>query len=74
MDGLRQYHTKWSKLDRERQIEYDITYMWNLKTENDTNELIYKIETDNELNGYRGEGKAEGWIGSLGLTISQCYI
>ena len=48
--------------------------MWNLKTENDTNELIYKIETDNELNGYRGEGKAEGWIGSLGLTISQCYI
>ena len=42
--------------------------------ENDTNELIYKIETDNELNGYQGEGKAEGWIGSLGLTISQCYI
>ena len=74
MDELRQYHTKWSKLDRERQIEYGITYMWNLKMENDTNELIYKIETDNELNGYQGEGKAEGWIGSLGLTISQCYI
>ena len=28
----------------ERQISYDITYMWNLK--NDTNELIYKTETD----------------------------
>ena len=28
MDGLRDYHTKWSKSDRERQIPYDITYMW----------------------------------------------
>ena len=29
---------------KHRQISYDITYMWNLK--NDTNELIYKTETD----------------------------
>ena len=31
MDGPRDYHTKWSKSDRERQISYDVTYMWNLK-------------------------------------------
>ena len=31
MDGPRDYHTKWSESDRERQISYDITYMWNLK-------------------------------------------
>ena len=31
---------------RERQISYDITYMWNLKY--DTNELIYKTETDSQ--------------------------
>ena len=31
MDGPRDYHTKWSKSDRERRIPYDITYMWNLK-------------------------------------------
>ena len=31
MDGLRDYHTKQSKPDRERQISRDITYMWNLK-------------------------------------------
>ena len=31
MDGLRDYHTKWSKSERERRIPYDITYMWNLK-------------------------------------------
>ena len=30
MDGPRDYHTKWSKSGRERQISYDITYMWNL--------------------------------------------
>ena len=29
-DGPRDYHTKWSKSDRERQISYDITHMWNL--------------------------------------------
>ena len=28
IDGPRDYHTKWSKLKRERQIPYDITYMW----------------------------------------------
>ena len=31
MDGPIDDHTKWSKPDRERQIPYDITYMWNLK-------------------------------------------
>ena len=25
------YYTKWSRPDRERQISYDITFMWNLK-------------------------------------------
>ena len=31
---------------RQRQIPYDITYMWNLNC--DTNELIYKTETDSQ--------------------------
>ena len=29
----------------QRQISYDITYMWNLK-KNDTNEIIYKTHID----------------------------
>ena len=45
VDGHRDDHTKWSKSDRERQILYDITYMWNLKY---TNELIYKTEIDSQ--------------------------
>ena len=46
MDGPRDYHIKWSKPDRERQIPYDITFMWNLKY--DTNELIDKTEIDSQ--------------------------
>ena len=30
-DGPRDYHTKWSKSYREREISYDISYMWNLR-------------------------------------------
>ena len=46
MDGPKDYHTKWSQSDRERQISYNMTYMWNLKKKKDTNELIYKTATD----------------------------
>ena len=31
MGGTRGYYAKWNKSDRERQIPYDFTYMWNLK-------------------------------------------
>ena len=31
VDGPRDYDTKWSKSDRERQISYAISYMWSLK-------------------------------------------
>ena len=34
------------KSERERQIPYDITYMWNLKY--GINEPIYKTETDSQ--------------------------
>ena len=43
-DATGEYHTKWSQSERERQILYDITYMWNLK--HNTNELIQETETD----------------------------
>ena len=31
MDGPRDCQTEWRKSDRERQISYDIAYMWPLK-------------------------------------------
>ena len=41
-DVTRDYYTKWSQSGRERQIPYDITYMWNLKY--GTNQPIHKTE------------------------------
>ena len=39
-----QLEIEWSKSEKERQIPYDITYMWNLKY--DTNKSIFETETD----------------------------
>ena len=46
MDEPRHYHTKLSKLDRERQISY--WYHLSMGSKSDTNELIYKIEIDSQ--------------------------
>ena len=61
MDEPRDYQTKQSKSERERQIPYDITHMWNLK--HSRNELVYKTESDSQTEnrlvlakGREGEG------------------
>ena len=59
------------------QIPCDITYMWNLKY--DTNEPIYKAETDSQTQKTAlwlpmGQGEGEGWNGSLGLVNANYYI
>ena len=64
MDGSRDYHTKRSKLDKERKISYDIAYMWNLKN-SITNELICKTEMDPQTQKTnfwfpKGKGSGEG--------------
>ena len=46
MDGTRDCDTRQSKSERDRQIPYAITYMWNIK--NDTKEYIYETETDSQ--------------------------
>ena len=60
MDGPRDYYAKWNKPNRERQISYEITYMWIIKIKR-----IYlqntSIPTDIEnklmvTKGQRGEG------------------
>ena len=46
MDGTRDFHIKWSKSEREWQIPYCTTYMWNLK--DDMNEPTCETETDSQ--------------------------
>ena len=42
VDGTKDYHTKWNKSEGERQLSYDVTYMWNLKY--DTYKFIYESQ------------------------------
>ena len=71
MGGPRDYHPKRSKSERERQIPYDITYMWNLRyvrhkwTHLRNRNKLTDIE--NRLVA-KGMGLEEGKIGSLGLA------
>ena len=69
MDRPKDYHTKWSKPDQERQTPYDIIYVWNLKKNSDTNELIYKTERDSDLENKLMVTKGETWWGRDKLGV-----
>ena len=65
------------KSERERQIPYDITYMWNLKY--DTKELVYERETAHshgkQTYGYpRGKVQGRDKLGVYVLKILFIYI
>ena len=71
MDVPRDYHTKRRKSERERQIPYDVTYMWNLK--DDTMEPIYETETEstdieNRLVVAKGEEIGGGMEWEVGVS------
>ena len=71
MDRLRDDHPKWSESEREKQIPYDTTYMWNLK--DDTNELVYKTESTHRHTQNRFVvSKGRGWGGGVDFGISRC--
>ena len=52
----RGYYAKWNKPDRERQILYDFTYMWKLKTKQMNKHNKRVIDTENQQVVVRG-----GW-------------
>ena len=60
----------------ERQIPYDIIYMWSLRY--GTNDSIYRTKTDHGYGGQTcicpGEGERKGQMGSLGLVDANYYI
>ena len=64
MDGTRDSHTKWNTSEREKQIPYEITYMWNLNY--GTNDPIYIAEIDHghgEQTCGCQEGEGREWNG-----------
>ena len=76
IDGPRDYCAKQSinESKRERQMQYDATYMWNLK--HNTNQLIYKTKTDSQVQKTdllpREMGVREVRNESLGLAEANC--
>ena len=59
MDEPVDYHSKQSKSERERQIPYDITYIWNLKYDTNGTYLQNRnrlTDTENRLVVAKGEG------------------
>ena len=69
LDTTTDYQTKWSKSERERQIPYNIIYMWNLKY--GTNWLIYKqkqtLRHRDKTCGCQGEGREMDWEFGVGI-------
>ena len=62
------YEVKYFKSETERQIPYDITYMWNLKY--DTNELIYRQTQKTKLWLPKGKTVGAGGINEeFGINI-----
>ena len=56
MDGPRDCHARLSKSETERQIPYDITYMWNLK---------YNTGTSLAVQWLRLQASTAGGTGSI---------
>ena len=73
VDGPRDCHTEWSKSEREKQILYINTYMWNLEKWYRWTGLQGRnrdTDVENKRKDTKG-GKGRvvvGWIGRLGLT------
>ena len=71
MDGPRDF-TKKSKSERERQIPYDITYIWNLKY--NTNEHIYKTNKLTDIKNRLAVARKEARTGISGLADVNNYV
>ena len=70
MDGPRVYCTNWSKSEKERQVPYDIAYIWNLRYS--TSELIFETDrftdVENRIVVAKGVGRWEkDW--EFGISI-----
>ena len=74
MDAARDSHTEFCKSERERQIPYDITYMWTLNMAQMN--LYTKQKPTNrhreQTHGCRGGGRGNRMDGDLG--VGRCKL
>ena len=73
MVAIRDSHIKGIKSERERQISYDITYIWNLK--HGTNEPKNRnrlSDIENKFVIAKGEGEGSGMDRKFG--VSRCKL
>ena len=72
--GTRDSYTKWSNSERERQMPFDITYIWNLIY--GTNKHLHR----KEIHGLGEEtcdcqdGGGVWWTGIVGWIVASYYI
>ena len=72
MDGPRDCLTEWSKSDRERQISYDIAYMYNLKKWYKWTYLqnrSWVTDVENKSGGNGGRDKLGDWDWHIYTTV-----
>ena len=67
MDGPRGHCTKCNKSGRERQIPYDLTYMWNLKSKQ--NQVLRYKEQTGDYRGGRGVLKWMNGVNSYKIPV-----
>ena len=67
---LETHHPEWSKSERERQIPYDITYIWNLIY--GTNEHFHRKE--NHGHGEQTCGCPQGGGGDWEFGVNRCKL
>ena len=77
MNGPRDYHTKWSKSEREKQIPYDIHLcvqpkIWHKGTYPQNKNRL--TDTENRPVFAKGQRGREGRTGSVRLADVNCYI
>ena len=66
MDGLWGHYTKWNKSERERQILYHLTYMWNLRKRTD--------RCREQIGGCQRQEVGVGKIGEGGQKVQTSVI
>lgn len=61
MDGYKGDYAKWNKSDRDKQMQYNCTYMWNLKSKQKRTTIMKEKETHRYREQIAGWQTVEGW-------------